>query len=93
MYHERAREVLRKEVLIKSLKLEVMRVERINKELKGTVDSIQKLNHELLKKMSDNNKSHGKHIDRMMKQVPTKYLGIALAVYQSMQNRCCMETF
>lgn len=90
--NERAREVLNKEVLIKALQAEVMRVDKINIELKGTVHSIQKLNQELLKKMSDNNKSRGKYVDRMMKQVPAKYLGIALAVDQMMQKWCCKET-
>ena len=89
---EKRQEALSKEVSIKALESEVMRLDCKSTELRGTVQSLGILNEELLKKMSESNKSRGKYVDRMISQVPTKYLGIGLAVDQRIQKWGSKET-
>lgn len=61
---------------IKALEPEVIKGARENTKLKLTEQILVFLNQLSPKKMSDNNNSRGKNVNRMTKQIPTECLGI-----------------
>lgn len=70
-----------KDVSTKAMPSKVMKLDSKNVEMKGMVLSLEVLSQELRRKIGYNKKSRGNSLDRMMRQFPTRYVGIGLAVY------------